>query len=289
MQNSELILNPDGSVYHLHLRPQDIGQTIITVGDPERVETVSKYFDDIDTRIQKREFVTHTGTLNGRRVSVISTGIGTDNIDIVLNELDALVNIDLVTKKPKKRLTSLDIIRIGTSGSLQTDVPVDSFLVSAYGFGLDGLLLFYQGSRIASAKEKLLLTSFKDFSKRKKLNRPINPYLYAGNDRLIEKIGIDMLRGITITCPGFYAPQCREIRLQSQMGDWLEDLSDFSFGSLKFTNFEMETAGIYGLTRLLGHRAISCNAILANRQTGLFSKTPHATVDRLIQTVLERI
>lgn len=286
---SELILNPDGSVYHLHLRPEDIASTIITVGDPDRVPKVSKYFDHIDFKVNKREFVTHTGRLKGKRLSVISTGIGTDNIDIVFNELDALVNIDLKTRTLKSKLTSLDIIRIGTSGSLQADIPVDSFLISSHGMGLDSLLSFYKKDKNNPALDAVLEGAFKKYLEENKYVLPVSPYLYSGSEALIQQIGEGMFKGVTLTCPGFYAPQGRSLRLATHLDNMLDVLSKFQYEQHRLTNFEMETAGIYGLSALLGHRAISCNAILANRQTGQFSQDPKAITERLIKVVLERI
>jgi len=282
---SELIINPDGSIYHLNLRPEQLAQTIITVGDPDRVDMVSRHFDHIEHRVQKREFVTHTGTLAGTRLSVVSTGIGTDNIDIVLNELDALVNIDFKTRTPLPSPISLNIIRIGTSGSLQLDVPLDSFLVSEYGIGLDGLLNFY--SQKTTPEEQGLLN---EFTKHLKEPHIPKPYIAPGNKLLIERIGKeDMLRGITLTCPGFYAPQGRALRVQPNTTNFIEKLNQFQYKNYRLTNFEMETAGIYGLAHALGHKALSCNALLANRINHEFSKTPKETVEKLIETVLERL
>ena len=283
---SELILNPDKSVYHLHLQPEQIADTVITVGDPDRVEQVSQHFDRLDTKVQKREFVTHTGELNGKRLSVISTGIGTDNIDIVLNELDALVNIDLETRKIKEELTSLKIIRIGTSGCLQKDIPVDSILVSEYAIGLDGLMHFYDFYN--NADETMFQHVFLRYVDQK-TSFPIRPYFAQGNKELIKKIGYDMQKGVTVTCPGFYAPQGRQLRAAIQAEDMLEVLADFNHNGLKVTNFEMETAAIYGLANILGHQAISCNALLANRADGTFSKQSKQTVDKLIEIVLGRL
>lgn len=282
---SELIINPDGSIYHLNLRPEQLAQTIITVGDPDRVEMVSRHFDHIEYRVQKREFVTHTGTLAGKRMSVISTGIGTDNIDIVLNELDALTNIDFKTRQALPSPISLNIIRIGTSGSLQPDVALDSFLVSEYGIGLDGLLNFYH-QKITSEEKDLL----DEFTKQLNEAHIPKPYIAPGNKSLIKKIGKeDMLRGITLTCPGFYAPQGRALRVQANTTNFIEKLHQFKYKNYRLTNFEMETAGIYGLAYALGHQALSCNAILANRINQQFSKNPKQAVEKLIETVLERL
>ena len=283
---SELILNPDGSVYHLNLQPDQIASTIITVGDPDRVSKVSKYFDKIDSKVQKREFVTHTGELNGKRLSVISTGIGTDNIDIVLNELDALVNIDLSNRVEKSATTSLDIIRIGTTGSMQEEVEVDSFLVSEFAIGMEGLMHFYDFKNNADG-----VMVYLDFMEKMsaKIQFPIRPYLAEGDKTLIEKWATDFQKGITITCTGFYGPQGRSLRATASVNNLLDELSNFQYKKLKCTNFEMETSGIYGLANLLGHRAISFNAILANRVSKTYSSKQKETVEKLIETVLERI
>lgn len=284
--SSELIINPDGTIYHLNIRPDQIADTIITVGDPDRVEHVSKHFDRVDTIVAKREFVTHTGELNGQRISVISTGIGTDNIDIVFNELDALVNIDFETRLPKGEKKSLKIIRIGTSGCLQKEVPVDSFLISSFGLGMDGLLNYYHYENDAEEKELLeaVLTQ-PNLAGR----FPIAPYLIRGSASLAEKIGFDFLKGITLTCTGFYGPQGRELMLKSKVNELIPRFADFQHGAHRITNFEMETAGIYGMSKLLGHEALSCNALLANRITGEFSQQPKEIVKKLIETVLERL
>lgn len=284
--SSELILNPDGSIYHLNLRPEDLANTVITVGDPDRVEMVSQHFDHIELKKQKREFCTHTGTLNGQRISVISTGIGTDNIDIVLNELDALVNIDFEQRIIKEELTSLRIIRIGTSGALQEDVPVDSFLISSHAVGLDGLLHYYNMSR--NADDYLLEHEFME-QVGPQLTFPVRPYFAAADQELVKSLAYDFTKGLTVTCPGFYAPQNRSIRTGLKESNLLDALSSFDYKALRATNFEMETAGIYGLANVLGHRAISCNAILANRPLGQFSQQPKVVVERLIELILGRI
>lgn len=288
LKASELILNDDGSVYHLHLHPEQIAETIITVGDPDRVGEVSKHFDRVDVKVQKREFVTHTGELGGKRLTVISTGIGTDNIDIVLTELDALVNINLKTKEIKTTHSTLDIIRIGTSGSMQKEVAIDSFLVSEMAMGLDGLLHFYKNDGVGDGF-KTIETAFQKFGLTNNLKLPIQPYFVSANNDLLVSVGQGMQRGITVTCPGFYAPQCREIRVKSRIKNLLDTIVAFSFQGIRFTNFEMETAGIYGLATLLGHRALSCNAILANRQTGEFSQQPLQVTAQLIEMVLDRL
>lgn len=280
---SELILNKDGSIYHLNLLPEQLGDHIITVGDPDRVQQVSRRFDRIDFKVSKREFVTHTGELNGKHISVISTGIGTDNIDIVFNELDALVNIDLSNRTLKSEQKSLKIIRIGTTGSLQEDIPVDQFIASSFGLGLDGLLHYYE--LIQNANEHLMFYEFMETCGRN-LNFPIRPYLVEGSKDLIQKIGSGMVKGMTATCPGFYGPQGRQLRLAPKVDDLLSGLAGFKYEEHRITNFEMETAGIYGMSRLLGHQALSCNVVLANRQTGVFSKHPGEAVDQLIDQVL---
>lgn len=283
---SELILNPDQSIYHLNLRPEQLANTIITVGDPDRVGQVSKHFDRIDTQIQKREFVTHTGELGGKRISVISTGIGTDNIDIVLNELDALVNIDFTTRTVNPEPQSLEIIRIGTAGCLQEAIPVDSMLISEMAIGLDGLMHYYE--HFNNADETMFQHVFLRYA-HELTAFPIRPYFAQGDKDLIKKIGYDMQKGVTVTCPGFYAPQGRKLRTAVTTEGMLDVLANFDHDGLKITNFEMETAGIYGLSRVLGHRAISCNALLANRATGTFSTKPLQTVEKLIELVLDRI
>jgi uridine phosphorylase len=282
---SELILNADGSVYHLNLLPEQIAKTIITVGDPDRVHEVSKHFDRIDTKVQKREFITHTGELNGKRLTVIATGIGTDNIDIVFNELDALVNIDLKTRTIKKELTSIDFIRIGTSGCMQKDIPLDSFLISTYGLGLDSLMLFYDYP--VSENERIIHEKFSNYLS-SKTTLPVQPYFTEGSDELISRFGTDILKGITVTCPGFYAPQGRKLRIPLASEDILSTLSGFSNNGERVTNFEMETSAIYGFANMMGHRAISCNTLIANRQNQTFSSNSKKAVQKLIELVLSR-
>lgn len=277
LSNSELILNSDGSIYHLQLLPTDIAGTILLVGDPDRVEKVSKYFDTIEIKKQHREFVTHTGKLNGKRLSVISTGIGTDNIDIVLNELDALVNIDFETRTVKLQHTSLNIIRLGTSGSLQKHIEIDSLLISEYAIGLDGLMNFYNYKN-----EENLLQNIKNQTD--KLWDISHFYTTIRGYNLTDET--DFIRGITLTCPGFYAPQNRSIRVGSKLETIFDKLTAIKYGTLNITNMEMETAGIYGIASLLGHKALSVNAILANRATNEFSKQPNETVERMIEKVI---
>ncbi|MBC7905101.1 MAG: nucleoside phosphorylase [Gemmatimonadaceae bacterium] len=280
---SELILNSRGGVYHLDTRPEEIAHTIITVGDPDRVREVSKHFDHFECRNQHREFVTHTGSLGNKRISVVSTGIGTDNIDIVLNELDALVNIDFETRTIKPELTHLNIIRIGTSGSLQKNIPVDSWVASTHGLGIDNLLNFYRISH--NDEEKLLLQSLITFTQLNHLST--QPYISNAGSSLLREFVKDIHHGITVTCPGFYGPQGRVLRLGLRAPEFINRLTEFSFGQHRITNFEMETAGIYGLGRLLGHQCLSLSAIVANRVTKEFSKDGQATVEKLIQKTLE--
>ena len=283
---SELIINPDGSIYHLNLRPEQIADTIITVGDQDRVKKVSQYFDRIDVEVQKREFVTHTGELNGKRLTVISTGIGTDNIDIVINELDALVNIDLETRMEKETKTSLDFIRIGTSGGMQEDIPVDTLLASQMGLGLDGLMHFYDYKN--SAEEHMTFLHFME-EVGKDVNFPIRPYIASCGNKLLQNLAFDFQKGITITTSGFYAPQGRILRGDLSVNNMLEQLRSFSYKGLRCTNFEMETAAIYAMANMLGHQAISFNAILANRVTNEFSAAPKNAVVKLIEIVLDRL
>lgn len=281
---SELILNSDGSIYHLNLLPDDIADTILLVGDPDRVEEVSRYFDKIEIRKQKREFITHTGFIGNKRLTCISTGIGTDNIDIVLTELDALVNIDLSSRNIKSQLTSLNIIRIGTCGSLQKDIEVDSLLVSEYGIGLDGLLGFYNFE--TSPEDEKFLEPIIPIVK----NLGIHPVIAKGSDILLNGIAKDLRKGVTLTNCGFYGPQGRSVRISPKDKNYIDELSAIELpGGRKFTNMEMETSGIYGMSKLLGHQALSCNAILANRVTGTFSKDPHQATDKLIKYILERV
>ncbi|MBK9016163.1 MAG: nucleoside phosphorylase [Saprospiraceae bacterium] len=283
LASSELILNPDGSVYHLHLLPEQIADTIFFVGDPDRVAKVSRHFDKIEHKVQKREFITHTGELGGRRLTVISTGIGPDNIDIVMNELDALVNIDLHTRTIKETLKTLNIVRLGTSGSLSADIPVDSFVVSTLGMGLDNLLYYYDYP--ASPREEMLRQAFTSFAAG--IGTNLNPIAVEADHGLVKRFGQNMHRGITLTCPGFYAPQGRKLRLDSIINqDFFDKIGQFSFEGLRVTNFEMETSAILGLSRMLGHRATACNAILVNRITGEFSKDPKKTEERLIELVM---
>jgi uridine phosphorylase len=274
---SELILNNDGSIYHLHLLPEDIAETIIFVGDQERVPEVSKYFDSIELKKVKREFITHTGYIGQKRISVISTGIGTDNIDIVMNELDVLVNVDLATRTIKKNHTALNIIRIGTSGALQSNIPIDSVLVSEQAIGLDSLMLFYERKKDVELEQSIKEQLGFNF---------INPYWVNGNKELVDLLPSNYLKGITATCCGFYGPQGRFLRAKGVNSTLIEKLNQLNINGKSVTNFEMETAGIYGLANVLGHKAVSVNCILANRITNEFSKNPAEIIDETIKEVL---
>lgn len=285
IKNSELILNPNGSVYHLNLKPEDISDTIIFVGDQDRVEKITKHFDSIEFTTQKREFKTQTGYYHDRRITVLSTGIGPDNIDIVLNELDALVNIDLKTRKPKTELTSLNIIRIGTSGALQPDIPVDSFLLSTHALDVNGMLHFYQINGISNPEIEDAFIKHTNWDKNKA--RPI----IINNSKYLQKYFENdaVFKGMTGTAAGFYGPQGRVLRLPLHDADLNSKLDSFNHKEFRITNFEMETSVIYGLSKLLGHEALSLNAIIANRANGTFSENPKETVEDLILYALERI
>jgi uridine phosphorylase len=285
IKNSELILNPDGSVYHLNLKPGQIANDIIFVGDQDRVERITKLFDEIEFTIQKREFKTQTGFYRGKRLTVMSTGIGPDNIDIVMNELDALVNIDLSTRQPKTNLTALNIIRIGTSGALQSDIPVDSFVMSKFGLGLDNMLRSYLIDAVTenAIEEAFIQHTNWDVKKGK-------PYIIAGSQVLEEKLTSDhIFKGFTATAGGFYGPQGRVLRLDIQDPSLNTKMDSFNFEGTKITNLEMETSAIYGLGKLLGHECLSLNAIIANRANGDFSSNPYEAVDQLIKFVLNKL
>lgn len=280
---SELIINPRGAVYHLDLRPEEIADTVITVGDPDRVREVSKYFDSIEVQAQHREFITHTGRVGNKRLTVLSSGIGPDNIDIVLNELDALANIDFETRQIKAKLKALNIIRLGTSGSLQADIPVDSFVASTHGLGVDNLLHFYRLEQ--NEEENLLLQSFVTHTQLHGLG--ISPYISGSAPSLLKHFVTGFHQGITVTCPGFYGPQGRILRLGVRNPDLISRLTDFRFGPHRISNFEMETSAIYGLGRLLGHNCLALNAIVANRVQQTFSKDGKAAVENLIKQFIQ--
>ena len=279
---SELIINPDGSIYHLNLKPEHLASSIITVGDPERVAAVSHYFDEIEVKISRREFVTHTGSYKGKRLSVMSTGMGTDNIEIFMQELDALVNVDFQTRLPKKDHTTLDIVRVGTSGSMQSDIPAGSLLASVYGIGLDSLMQFYPGEY---SEYEITIGD----AVQKALNLPYRPYCVKGSEVLLERVGKGLIHGNTVTCPGFFGPQGRTVRIKPAIPDIIERLSQIQLQGFMLTNFEMETAGYYAMGRLLGHEVLSLNAIVANRITKEFSEDPGEIVERLITVALELI
>lgn len=285
IQSSELIVNPDGSVYHLNCKPEHIAHDIIFVGDQNRVEKITQFFDTIEFSTQKREFKTQTGTYKGKRISVISTGIGPDNIDIVMNELDALVNIDFATRQPKEKLVSLNIIRVGTSGSLQADIPVDSMVMSKFGLGLDNMLHSYLINGITHPEIENAFISQTNWDLKKG-----RPYVIACSEKLEKVIESDKIfKGFTATAPGFYGPQGRVLRLAIQDPELNHKMDNFKFGEDRITNLEMETAAIYGLSALLGHQALSLNAIVANRANGTFSEDPYKAVDALIAYTLDKL
>lgn len=283
IKESELVVNPDGSIYHLHLTPDELADNVLLVGDPGRVPVVSKHFDTVELRRENREIHSHTGTFRGKRFTVISTGMGPDNIDIVVNELDALKNIDLKTREIKEKKTSLNIVRIGTSGSLQQDIPVDSFVVARRAIGFDGVLHFYksQGVRRIDIEDAFIEQSHWN---------PLaaRPYVVDGSQELFEKIsGPQTVEGFTATAVGFYGPQGRELRIPLANPEANDMLEKFAYKGLRLTNYEMETSAIYGLSALLGHKACSTNCIVAARTAGVFSADAHAAVEKLIVYVLD--
>lgn len=285
IKSSELILNPDGSVYHLNIKPEDLAENIIFVGDQDRVERISKHFDSITFQTQKREFKSQTGYYKGKRFTVISTGIGPDNIDIVMNEIDALANIDFNTRHIKKEISSLNIVRIGTSGSLHKDIPVNSFLLSEYGIGMDNMLHSYLSEAVC---DKILEEAFMEHTQW----NPIlgRPYAVSCSKNLAAKLkSNNIFEGITATAGGFYGAQGRILRLPIQNHSLNTQLESFNFNNKRITNLEMETAAIYGMSKLLGHNAVSMNAIIANRANGTFSEDPYAAIDNLILYTLEKL
>ena len=278
LKASELILNPDGSIYHLNLLPEDIAPTIFLVGDQNRVPEISKHFDFIELKKSNREFIAHTGYIGDKRLTVLSTGIGSDNIDIVLNELDALVNIDFGLREIKAEKQSLQLIRIGTSGSLQNDIEINSILVSEYGLGLDHLLHFYALEHDIVIEKKI----------KEHLDLPfIDPYFVKASDPLLNLFSKHFRTGITASCPGFYAPQGRMLRGQTVSTQLIGKLNTLIIHQQVITNFEMETASIYGMAKVLGHQAISVNCILANRISNQFSTNPQAVIHKAIQEVID--
>lgn len=282
---SELIINDRGAIYHLDVKPTELAENIITVGDPDRVKEVSKHFDKIEIQRQHREFVTHTGTLGSKRISVVSTGIGPDNIDIVLNELDALVNIDFESRTINPHLKQLNIIRIGTSGSLQADIPVDSFVASTHGLGIDNLMNFYLHEN--NEEEQQLLQAF--VTQTQLHSGFSNPYIAGAAASLMRHFVEGYHQGITVTCPGFYGPQGRVLRLGISNPNLIDRLTEFEFGKHRITNFEMETSAIYGLGKALHHNCLSLSAIVANRIHKNFSSDGGALVEKLIVKSLEII
>jgi len=282
---SELILNPDGSVYHLHIHPENIADTIIVVGDPGRVKEISKYFDKVDFRVQNRELFTHTGSIGNKRLTVLSTGMGTDNLDIVINELDAAVNIDLKTRELKKSHTKLNIIRLGTAGALQADIQPGDFVASSFGMGMDGLLYFYGKGK--SVMDAPLADAFENHVK---WNEKL-PGIYAVpcSDRLMQTLGKDLVHGITLTAPGFYGPQGRELRLKLAFPELNHLIESFDFNGNRIANFEMETSALYGLGKMLGHETLTICTIVANRVNQSYAKDYHSDIERLIKLVLSRV
>lgn len=279
---SEMILNKRGAIYHLDLLPEELAKTVVVVGDPGRVKEVSKHFDEVEVIQQHREFITHTGRLGNKRISVISTGIGPDNIDIVLNEVDALANIDFNSRTIKPELTHLTIIRIGTSGSLQADIPVDSFVAGTHGLGLDNLLNYYRLEN--NEEEKQIIQQFAAHTQIS--NVFSQPYISTAAASVLKHFVEGYHHGITVTCPGFYGPQGRVLRLGLTNPDLIDRLTEFTFGQHRITNFEMETSAIYGLGKLLGHNCLSLNAIVANRIKKEFSKDGALAVENLIKKTL---
>ncbi|AUS06710.1 nucleoside phosphorylase [Pseudotamlana carrageenivorans] len=285
IKESELILNPDGSIYHLNLKPENIANTVLLVGDQNRVEKISKHFDDIEFKTQKREFKTHTGTYKGKRITVLSTGIGPDNIDIVMNELDALVNINFKTRQIKENLTKLDVIRIGTSGSLQENIPVDAFVLSTHGLDINGMLHAYQMDHIKNPDIEKAFIQLTNWSPNK-----ATPIVIRGSESLEKKLESNLThKGLTATAGGFYGPQGRVLRLEIQDPELNTKMDNFNFNGMVISNFEMETSAIYGLSKLLGHNALSLNAIIANRANGTFSKNPLAAIEKLIHYTLNKL
>jgi uridine phosphorylase len=282
---SELVLNPDGSIYHLKLHPEEIAHDIIVVGDPGRVATISRHFDRIDVQRQNREICTHTGYIGNKRLTVLSTGMGTDNIDIVINELDALVNINLSLREVKQEHTKLNIIRLGTSGALQAEIPVDSTVVSSHGIGIDGMLYYYKD--LKNFYDQAMTEAF--ISQCQWDNNFPTPYAVAASDNLLQRFGGDHLMGITATAPGFYGPQGRKLRLDTTHPDLNQAIADFSFEGKRIVNFEMETSALYGLGKLLGHDTLTICAIIANRVSKSYSKDYHSTVEKLVINVLEKL
>lgn len=282
---SELILNPDGSIYHLKLHPENIASDIILVGDPGRVSMISEYFDKVEFRQANREIHTHTGYIGSKRLTVLSTGMGTDNLDIVINELDAISNIDLTTRTPKTSHKSLNLYRLGTSGALQPEIPVDSFVASSHGIGIDGLMWFYE--QVNEVIDKEMTEAF--LTKTQWPSELPQAYAVAGSETLLSTVGRDFLKGITATAPGFFGPQGRVLRMPLAYPDLNHRISHFEHKGQKITNFEMETSALYGLSKALGHQAMTVCAIIANRERKEYSKDYKISVRKLVETLLEKL
>jgi len=286
IKSSELILNSDGSIFHLHLKPENISTNIILVGDPGRVDTIAEYFDSVEFKISNREFKTITGKYNDKRISVVSTGIGTDNIDIVINELDALVNIDLEKGSVKEKHTTLNFVRIGTSGAVQEDIPVNSYVASVKAVGFDGMLNFYHGRNMISEYD--FEKSFSEYTSCR--DNIISPYVVGADEELFNKIVTeDIIPGVTISAPGFYGPQGRKLRIPLADPELNNKITSFRYKNTRITNYEMECSGIYGLSKLLGHRALTVCAIIANRITGKANENYYPVIKNLIKIVLDRL
>ena len=283
---SELIINPDGSIFHLHLKPSQVAHKVILMGDPSRVDLVASHFDQQECEVQSREFHTITGTYRGKRITALSTGIGCDNIDIVLTELDALVNIDFETRTVKPQLTSLEIVRVGTCGGLQPETPLGTFIASQKSIGFDGLLNFYKGRN-----EVCDLELERQFTAHMHWNPQLcAPYVIDANPQLLSRIAADdMVRGITISCGGFFGPQGREVRIPLADPDQNAKVESFSYQGLKITNYEMESSAVAGMSRLLGHKAMTCCMVIANRRAGTANAGYKGSIDDLIQLVIDRI
>lgn len=279
---SELIINDRGAIYHLNVRPEEIADTIITVGDPERVAEVSKYFDRVEHKLAHREFITHTGYIGQKRISVLSTGIGPDNIDITLNEIDALANINFDTRSINDQKKSVSIIRMGTCGSLQGEVGVNELVAGTHGLGIDNVLHFYE--RENNEEEKAILAAFDEHTKISA--HKIQPYIASASAGLLKHFTEGYSHGITVTCPGFYGPQGRILRLPLKMPNLVDQMTSFKYGQHRIANFEMETSAIYGLCNLLGHQCLSINVIIANRVKKEYSKDMGKAVDHMIQKSL---
>ena len=286
ISEAELIITPKGTIYHVNLAPEDLAQTVVTVGDPDRVGEVSKYFDKVTHKSVHREFVAHTGLVGSKRLTVLSTGIGTDNIDIVFNELDALANIDFKTRQLKDQRTSLNIIRLGTCGGLQPEIPLDSMVVSSHAIGMDNLLHYYRLDN--NAEEAFILDAFNKHTGLTTQTR-ISPYIAEGSISLRKHFGDGYYHGITVTCPGFYGPQGRVLRLPVAMPNFIDSLISFKSVEHRIANFEMETSGMYGLAKLMGHKTLSISAVVANRAAGTFSKDGGKAVENMIKNSIEII